>query len=222
MLRFGKTRAAGRKERSLSRAAGCTDASEMERREMSKKTIAVHLSSNNHAFETDPNAFAEWSKKYGPFTLDAAASKKNALCEKYLTEKDDALSSAADWDRCVGKKGRIFVNPPYGRTLIRWVHNAAVQNVPVMMLTPARTDTAFFAHAATNGVIVLLEGRQQFYFKGRPCKIWNTKLGKYIKTKAPFPSMLVFFHPAFAELGDDERIYRCELPVRLLKIWRTR
>ncbi|HFN0651430.1 helix-turn-helix domain-containing protein [Klebsiella quasipneumoniae subsp. quasipneumoniae] len=43
------------------------------------------------------------------FTIDAAANKFNALCDRYWTEDDDALKQ--DWNGEV-----IFCNPPYSRT----------------------------------------------------------------------------------------------------------
>ena len=41
------------------------------------------------------------------FDLDVAASKENALCEKYYTEEANAL--VQEW------RGMCWCNPPYGR-----------------------------------------------------------------------------------------------------------
>lgn len=57
-------------------------------------------------WETPPNLF-KWLHKRFDFTLDAAASKKNALLPDYLTEEDNTLSYEFD------RKERIFCNPPY-------------------------------------------------------------------------------------------------------------
>ena len=55
------------------------------------------------------------------FDLDAAAHPDNALCEQYLTEEEDALSL----DEWPGE--RIWLNPPYGRQVGKFVAKAKEQ-----------------------------------------------------------------------------------------------
>lgn len=50
------------------------------------------------------------------FTLDPCATKKNAKCPSFYTEDDNGLSK--EW------KGRVFMNPPYGRGIGVWIQKA--------------------------------------------------------------------------------------------------
>lgn len=95
------------------------------------------------------------------FTLDAAANEENALCERYFTETDDALSHA--WT------GRFFLNPPYGRGVGQWVRYAWEQvyvhghaDIGVVLIA-SRTDTRFWHQYALRGAeIRMVEGRLHF------------------------------------------------------------
>ena len=117
--------------------------------------------------------------KFGPFTLDPCASAENAKCERYFTPDDDGL--AQTWT------GRVFMNPPYGRELPRWMAKAwdASQSTAelVVCLIPARTDTRFWHEYAMRGEIVFLRGRLKFGPLTNP---------------APFPSAVVVFRNASA------------------------
>jgi len=74
---------------------------------MNKKTQEVMFSSAMTEYQTPPEDFKELDDLYH-FTLDAAATKENALCKKYFTKEDDGL--AQSW---AGE--RVFLNPPYGK-----------------------------------------------------------------------------------------------------------
>lgn len=110
------------------------------------------------------------------FTLDAAATQRTALCDHYLNRRIDALHPDTHW------KGRVFVNPPYGHELYRWV-DKALEEVRhgcaelVVMLLPAKTDTQWFARLAEWGEVELLTSRLRF---------------DGMRTKAPFGSMLAY------------------------------
>ena len=54
--------------------------------------------------------------EFGPFDLDPAASPDNAKAPRFCTEADDGL--AQPW------KGRVFLNPPYGGAVGKWVAKA--------------------------------------------------------------------------------------------------
>nr|UWG30264.1 MAG: DNA N-6-adenine-methyltransferase [Bacteriophage sp.] len=76
------------------------------------------------------------------FTLDAAATEKSAKCKNFYTPETDGLT--AQWN--IGG-GSAFCNPPYGRALGAWVRKAyeeAQAGTTVVLLIPARTDTAYF------------------------------------------------------------------------------
>lgn len=146
------------------------------------------------------SASGEWSTPEGlfkaldeefHFTLDAAASDENHLCEQYYTVKDDALTQP--WS------GTVWCNPPYGRQVGDWVNKAFREvggvlptSMPsnanvVVMLLPARTDTrwcqlilASHHHGMPRVVsdVRFLPGRLKF---------------GGAKNSAPFPSMIVVF-----------------------------
>jgi site-specific DNA-methyltransferase (adenine-specific) len=51
-----------------------------------------------------------------PSALDPCATTENAKCERYFTREDDGL--AEEWTR------RVFLNPPYGRAIRKWMRKA--------------------------------------------------------------------------------------------------
>lgn len=61
--------------------------------------------------------FDKVNTELGPFTLDACASEQNAKCNKFFTAKDDGLTQ--DW-----YGNNVFVNPPYGRGIDKWIKKA--------------------------------------------------------------------------------------------------
>ena len=78
-----------------------------------------------------------------------------------------------------------FATPPYGREIGKWVkkcYEESQQGTSVVLLIPARTDTAYF-HDYIYGKahIEFLRGRLKFELDGVPAQ------------SAPFPSMLVFY-----------------------------
>ena len=95
------------------------------------------------------------------FTLDSCASKWNAKCKKYYTEKENGLIK--DWDKEI-----VFMNPPYGKDLAIWMNKAyrsAYNGATVVCLVPAATDTAWWHTYAMKGEIRYLRGRPRFQTK---------------------------------------------------------
>lgn len=119
-------------------------------------------------------ASREWNEAFGPFTLDAAATAENALCERYFTVEDDGLVQS--W---AGE--RVWCNPPYS-AVARWVEKACTEReraVTSILLVPSRTDTRWFQdYAQTADEVRLLPGRLKF---------------SGAKNSAPFPSVLLVF-----------------------------
>lgn len=107
------------------------------------------------------------------FTLDPCATKENAKCGKFYTKEDDGLSKSWDGER-------VFMNPPYGREIGKWVKKASeIENGVCVCLLPARTDTAWFHdYIEGKGDITFIRGRVKFGDG---------------KNSAPFPSMIVIF-----------------------------
>jgi site-specific DNA-methyltransferase (adenine-specific) len=112
------------------------------------------------------------------FELDACAHAGNFKHPNYLTVEDDALS--CDWGGKV-----VWLNPPYGDQLKRWMEKAAAEarkGATVVCLVPARTDTAWW-HRHVHGIaheVRLVSGRLRF--EGAP-------------STAPFPSAVIIYRP---------------------------
>lgn len=64
------------------------------------------FTSNKQDWETPQHLFDELNEKYN-FETDVAATKENAKCKMFFTEKDNALDK--NWEGY----GNIFCNPPY-------------------------------------------------------------------------------------------------------------
>lgn len=106
------------------------------------------------------------------FTLDPCATKENAKCRRFFTEEDNGLIQ--DWS---GE--RVFMNPPYGRQIGKWIEKAYSSGADVAVcLLPSRTDTSWWHDYCMKGTIRFIRGRVKF--------------GEG-KAPAPFPSVLVIF-----------------------------
>jgi phage N-6-adenine-methyltransferase len=120
--------------------------------------------STKQDWETPDWLFSEMNSWYD-FQFDLAASKKNAKCDKYFTQADDALEQ--DWTYL----GRCWLNPPYGgnsdNRLSRWVQKAYESakwpTCMVVMLMPARTNTSWWHdYCMKAGTIWFIKGRPKF------------------------------------------------------------
>lgn len=137
------------------------------------------LSSKNLSWCTPADFFAELDREFH-FNLDPAATDKSAKCAKYFTPADDGLKM--DWGGSC-----VFCNPPYGRQIGDWVRKgyeeSQKQGTVVVMLIPARTDTAYFHDYILHGKaaeIRFLRGRLKF-----------TDEDGNAKDSAPFPSAVI-------------------------------
>jgi len=139
------------------------------------------LSSDKNYWET-PQAFFDKLNRQYHFSFDLAASVDNAKCGNFFTEEDDSLSQ--NWHSIAGN---LFLNPPYGRELRKWVQKAYEESLGkhdgfIVLLIPARTDTSYW-HDFIFGKaqIKFLRGRLKFELNGES------------KDAAPFPSALVIY-----------------------------
>ncbi len=133
------------------------------------------FSSNTDEWSTPEDFFEKCALEYGPFDLDPCATKDNAKAPAFYTKADDGLSQT--WS------GRIWMNPPYGRGIGKWMAKAYESSQTtadiVVCLVPARTDTAWWHDYAMLGDVTFIRGRLKFGGS---------------KNAAPFPSALVVFH----------------------------
>jgi phage N-6-adenine-methyltransferase len=138
----------------------------------------VHFSSETDNWSTPQDFFDKVAAEFGPFDLDPCADATNAKAPKFYTREDDGLSRY--W------RGKVWVNPPYGRGIGKWVELAAraVNGLCtadlVVMLLPARTDTKWWHD------YVIPHASEIRFIKGR------LKFGG-ARNSAPFPSALVVF-----------------------------
>lgn len=123
---------------------------------------------NEVDFWTPQTLFDALSGYYGPFDLDAAASKHNAKVENFYDQNDNSL--VQDW------VGRVWCNPPYGREngaskgTSSWIIKAYEEtkvhcNADVMlMLVPCYTDLSIFHSHVLPYVdeIVFIQSRVKF------------------------------------------------------------
>lgn len=135
----------------------------------------LHFSSATDLHST-PQAFFDKLDAEFHFTLDVCATSENAKCGRYYTEQDDGL--AQQWS------GTVWMNPPYGRAIRRWMekaNEAARAGATVVCLVPARTETNWWHECAIMHEIRFVRGRLKF---------------GGAKHNAPFPSAVVVMRPA--------------------------
>lgn len=140
----------------------------------------VLFSSRSEEWETPQELFDELHGEFG-FTLDVCATPHNAKCKRFFDKHRDGL--AQDWSQ-----ERVFMNPPYGREIGRWMWKArreAQRGALVVCLVHARTDTRWWhenvEHTASE--VRFIRGRLRFRRSGIP------------GMPAPFPSAIVVYRP---------------------------
>jgi site-specific DNA-methyltransferase (adenine-specific) len=134
------------------------------------------FSSENEVWATPQDFFDKLDAEFG-FNLDPCALPENAKCPRYFTPEIDGL--AQNWGGA-----KVFCNPPYGRKIGAWVQKCYEEsrkpNTLVVLLIPARTDTAYFHD------YIYHKAKEIRFVRGR------LKFGE-AKQSAPFPSMVVIF-----------------------------
>lgn len=151
------------------------------------------MSSNRGDWETPKKLFNRYNAIYN-YTLDAAASEKNALCKDYFSVEKSAFDHM--WT------GNVWCNPPYGRAISDWVALAVAQKKfyrQCSLLLPARPDTKWFKLLWDTGddcqvVFDLLHGRLKFCIDGKE------------EGTAPFPSMVVSIIPQLSPFWHPRKV----------------
>ena len=136
-----------------------------------------------------PQWLFKWLNERFHFELDAAASKENALCDKYITE--NTLSK--DWNA-----KSIFIHFPHVKNIADWIRKAyreSEKDKVVVCLLPVRTDTAWFHEYCTlSSEIMFLRGRLD-------ATIHKTTVGK-----AGFPHMIVVFDGRLERIDNGHKV----------------
>ena len=136
-------------------------------------------------WETPKDLFRKLDEEFH-FTLDPCATPQTAKCKKFYTKNNDGLRQS--WAGEV-----VFMNPPYGRQIAKWVKKAweeSKKGATVVALLPARTDTNWFHDYVLNKAeIRFIRGRVYFRQDGG------------LVDRAPFPSMIVIYRPKSEQGG---------------------
>ncbi len=149
-----------------------------------KPKLAVHFTSETPEHYTPADIIVAVIECFGTIDLDPCSNSKtepNIPATLHYTQEDDGLAQV--W------KGRVYLNPPYGREIGKWVNKLRdcyeMGNVSeAIALLPARTDTDWYDR--------MIDGyRLQCFVHGRLVFVGN-------ENSAPFPSVIVY-------LGDNDR-----------------
>lgn len=135
------------------------------------------MSSSKDMTWATPQQWFDYLNLEFKFTLDPCCHHETAKCEKHYTPEEDGL--AQSW-----AEERVFMNPPYGTDLPRWMekaYNECRENMAlVVCLVPARVDTQWWAKFASKGEVRFPIGRLKF---------------AGADASAPFPVAIVVFRP---------------------------
>jgi len=140
--------------------------------------LAVHHSSESPEHYTPPEIVALVCECLGEIDLDPCSNADRTVpAKQHYTLNDDGLTQP--W------QGRVYMNPPYGEGIGRWVSRLCAEHErgtvsEAIALVPARPDTQWFK-GLRNYVCCFVEGRLTFGGSTDP---------------APFPSAIFY-------LGDD-------------------
>lgn len=146
------------------------------------------FSSARDDWETPPDFFAALDAVFD-FQLDAAASAHNAKCARYFSADADSL--AQPW----APHKRVWLNPPYGRAMGRWMRKAFEESrkgCVVVCLVPARTDTRWWHDwVQDKALVTFVRGRLMFR---------NPRNQSAVRGRAAFPSAVVVYGFDLAEM----------------------
>ena len=132
------------------------------------------LSSQHMDWATPPEVFDPLDVEFR-FGLDVCATIANCKVVPFFDRDQNGLLQS--WSGY----GAVWCNPPYGRAIGAWIKKAwdeSQRGVVVVMLIPARTDTAWWHDYVKRGEIRFIRGRIRFEGAKHP---------------APFPSAVVIF-----------------------------
>jgi phage N-6-adenine-methyltransferase len=141
-------------------------------------------------WETPPDLISRLQEEF-LFDLDAAASPENTICDHYITQEQDALTTP--WDGSV-----VWCNPPYSKLpafTARALDQSQVHQNTIVLLIPAYTDTRWWRdHCLPASEIRFLVGRLKFWEAGAP------------RDSARFPSAVVIYHTLSGVSAPSPRI----------------
>jgi site-specific DNA-methyltransferase (adenine-specific) len=150
-----------------------------------------------------PQAFVDnVCGKYGA-DLDACATEANKKADLFISPEQNSLTTS--WCNVLDADfGTVWVNPPYGRELPKWVDKCmkeAHEGLSIYLLVPARPDTKWFhkLYVERANLFYFIKGR--ITFEGAP-------------SPAPFPSCLIHLN-GYSSTMEDRVRYMDKHGVRL-------
>lgn len=144
-------------------------------------------------WETPPEVFARYHKFF-KFTIDAAASVKNAKLPNYWTKEDDALKQ--DW-----LDHTVWCNPPYSMKELFLEKAHSEKKAKTVLLLPNATDTDWWHEWSQKSEVLLIKGRIQYLIDGQRPKRVCKKTGKMVSTSNSKGSCLFIFGP-WTQVGE--------------------
>jgi phage N-6-adenine-methyltransferase len=143
------------------------------------------MSSDTDLWATPQWLFDALNSHY-EFNLDVCAVPENAKCEKFFSPQEDGLKQK--WE------GVCWMNPPYGRKILKWVKKAyesSKEGAIVVALLPSRNDTAWFwDYTYWKARIEFIKGRLKFGDG---------------KGSAPFPSLIAVWEPDYPTFNKSDK-----------------
>lgn len=158
---------------------------EYELKENPLLAMEYHKTEERDDWATPRTLISRLEREFGRFELDACASLKNRVCEKFFDKEQDGLQQ--DWQGSF-----VWVNPPYSEknAFIEKAHAEAQKGAKIVMLMPAFTETAWFRELkAKSKWLLFLNGRLVFNDHEQ-------------KETAKFSSVIAFFNLEKRELAD--------------------
>jgi len=137
--------------------------------------LKVMSSSMKLDWNTPDHVYEQLDKEFH-FSLDPCATPGSAKCKNYFTPEQDGLKQR--WF------GRVFMNPPYGREIGKWLRKAYYEckvwgNCElVVCLIPSRTDTKWW---------------HNYVMKADEIRFVIGRIKFDGKNPAPFPSAVAIF-----------------------------
>ncbi len=154
-------------------------------------------------YETPHDLFDQLDKEFGPFTLDPCGQREHYSVCRVMGNRGhfyDGSTEAMDGLLQPWKAERVFLNPPYGREMPRWIERGVAQlecgNITGLLLAliPARTDTKMWQKYVLSEITELQDWTPSRELHPRLCAVrflpGRLKFGG-MKNAAPFPSAVV-------------------------------
>lgn len=158
--------------------------------------LAALFTSKTDEWNT-PERIARLVHEFGEVGLDPCSNGRSLVDVRIRVTETDGL--AMPWRG----HGLVFVNPPYGRSVIAWAREAwrqfndAALPDECILFVPSRTDTAWFHdYVFTATAVCFIRGRVEFVGTAKR------------RGRCPFPSVLAYygdrrdrFGEVFSQLG---------------------